>query len=105
MFSQQPHSPTTITHQLPKQCPQCAARLVRNRQLGHEQAAQTGAIDAIVELDVFASVETLVEHADAFEHRAAVGHRYAMRRYQPFLRTVDIGSRMVSQHRSSRQTY
>jgi hypothetical protein len=69
--------------------------MIGDREFRSEPTAQTGGIDAMVELDIFASVEPFIEKPDGLENRSAIGHRHTARLDEPSLGRVDVRRRIV----------
>src|SRR5947209_2187208 len=89
--------PATASHSRPDPAGQAGPRVVAQLDARREVAAQAGPADAVVELDVLAGVERLVEQADRFKHGAAVGDGHAVGRHEALGRRVDVRLRVVPQ--------
>src|SRR5437016_3365504 len=105
MLAQQTTASTAIADHLSEQTAQAVPRHVTNLDTRREEARHAGATNAVIELDVFASVKILIKQPDALEDFTAIGDRDALRRNIALDVAVDPRLRMMPQTGGPRQRH
>src|SRR5262245_57458521 len=97
MLAGKAQAAAAVTGHLVNQADHGRARMIMHGNVGREITGQTGRIDTMVELNVLAGVESLVEVTDPFEHGSPVRNRDAAGFDKALRGRIDVRTRVVAE--------